>query len=62
MTSSLMLRLVGAFVVAVLGLFVGASHSIHLTNEHVGVGVAVLAAAYAYRQIGLYFDRRGAEH
>ena len=62
MTFSLMLRLAGAFVVAVLGLFLGASHSIHLTNEHFGVGMAVLAAVYAYRQISLYFDRADAEH
>ncbi len=63
MTSSLILRLAGASAVALLGLFLGASHSIHLTNEHVGIAMALLAAGYAYRQIGRYFDtREGAEH
>lgn len=62
MTSSLMLRLAAAFVVALLGLFLGASHSIHLTNEHFGVAIAVLAAGYAYRQIGRYFDAREGGH
>ena len=62
MTSCLILRLAGASVVALLGLFLGASHNIHLTNEHFGIAMALLAAAYAYRQIGLYFDRQGAEH
>ncbi|HYF06739.1 MAG TPA: hypothetical protein VD970_03905 [Acetobacteraceae bacterium] len=56
MTAGLMLRLGAAFVVALAGLLLGASHSIHITNEHVGVAIALAAVIYAYREIGRYFD------
>ena len=56
MTMCMMLKLGGAFAAAVAGLFLGASHSIHVTNEHVGVAIALGAVFYAYRQIGRHFD------
>ena len=59
MTTGLMLRILGAGVVAILGLLLGASHAIHITNEHAGVAIALAAAFYAYREIGRHFDRHG---
>lgn len=58
MTFCFILRLGGAVLVALAGLLLGASHSIHLTNEHFGIAIALAAAFYGYREIARYFDEQ----
>lgn len=59
MNSALALRLAAAFVVGLVGLYLGATHAVAITSEHAGAAVALGAALYAYRQIGRHFDGQG---